>query len=95
MSVHRHPRRRKRSPITAGLTTAYRHPGHLAENPNNAKRHVAPATARLHSFTENESDRIASARRDYRPLAVTTPLDFDSLGRTLPESRHTSSTYTV
>ena len=61
-----------------------RHPGHLADNPNRGKRHTAPATARVHSFTAREREEIKSARRDYRPLTVRQVIDFDSIGRKRP-----------
>jgi hypothetical protein len=72
----------------------------MRENPNDGKRHSAPATARRHSFTENERTRIREARADYRPLTVKTQFQADALGRVRATYRRdrpswTSDGYTV
>ena len=72
--AQRRNRLRKERAASAGLPLSFMSAGHLAENPNRGKRHVAPATARVHSFTAEELERIKSARRDYRPLTVLTPI---------------------
>ena len=74
---------------------------HLNRNPNGAKHGAArmgldgfdPTTGRY--VPTLDDIRAKEARRDYRPLKVTTTHNRDRAGRKLPASRVTQTSYTV
>lgn len=80
-------RHRREARIRRAMEEFATTPEHLRENPNNGHRRAA----RLDTSAA-ESARIDAARRDYRPLMVSTPVR-DSRGRRNPRMRPTS--YTV
>jgi hypothetical protein len=70
MSAHRNPRRRKRTPASANLTTRYTEaPASMVANPNSGKRHAASF-----DYAARSAEQVGRETGRYVPLTVHTPI---------------------
>lgn len=107
MPTYARNRSRRGRPARAQVLGTFRDPfspalgDHLNRNPNKGKHGTArmgldgfDAETGKHVPTLDEI-RAREARRDYRPLTVSTLHDRDRIGRRLPAKRVTRTEYTV